>query len=90
MLFVGKVAHEDVPVLARRVTDGVVKPPRYLPPMFRDLNGLAIWMAYSTFFSQLGGRPWSATTTQALRRATGYGCSSPSLARLEDGLALWR
>ena len=54
-LFVGKVAHEDVPVLARRVSYGVVKPPRYLPPMFRDLNGLAIWMAYSTFFSQLGG-----------------------------------
>jgi uncharacterized protein (TIGR02421 family) len=54
-LFVGKVAHEDVPVLARRVTDGVVKPPRFIPPMFRDLNGLAIWMAYSTFFSQLGG-----------------------------------
>jgi len=54
-LFVGKVAHEDVPVLARRVSDGVVRPPRYLPPMFRDLNGLAIWMAYSTFFCQLGG-----------------------------------
>ncbi len=54
-LFVGKVAHEDIPVLARRVNDGVVKPPRYLPPMFRDLNGLAIWMAYSTFFSSLGG-----------------------------------
>ncbi len=55
LLFVGKVAHEDVPVLARRVSDGVVRPPRYLPPMFRDLNGLAIWMAYSTFFCQLGG-----------------------------------
>ena len=54
-LFVGKVAHEDVPVLARRVNDGVVKPPRYIPPMFRDLNGLAIWMAYSTFFTRLGG-----------------------------------
>jgi uncharacterized protein (TIGR02421 family) len=54
-LFVGKVAHEDVPILARRVSDGVVRPPRYLPPMFRDLNGLAIWMAYSTFFCQLGG-----------------------------------
>jgi uncharacterized protein (TIGR02421 family) len=53
-LFVGKVAHEDVPVLARRVADGVVKQPRYLPPMFRDLNGLAMWMAYSTFFTQLG------------------------------------
>jgi uncharacterized protein (TIGR02421 family) len=54
-LFVGKVAHEDIPVLARRVSDGVVRPPLFLPPMFRDLNGLAIWMAYSTFFSQLGG-----------------------------------
>ncbi len=54
-LFVGKVAHEDVPVLAKRVIDGVVRPPRYLPTMFRDLNGLAIWMAYSTFFTQLGG-----------------------------------
>ena len=54
-LFVGKVAHEDVPILARRVNDGVVKPPQYLPPMFRDLNGLAIWMAYSTFFTRLGG-----------------------------------
>ncbi len=59
-LFVGKVAHEDVPVLARRVTDGVVKPPRYVPPMFRDLNGLAIWMAYSTFFTQLGGEEIAA------------------------------
>jgi uncharacterized protein (TIGR02421 family) len=53
-LFVGKVAHEDVPVLAHRVHDGVVKPPRYLPQIFRDLNGLAVWMAYSTFFGQLG------------------------------------
>jgi uncharacterized protein (TIGR02421 family) len=54
-LFVGKVAHEDVPVLARRSHDGVVRPPRYLPPVFRDLNGLAIWMAYSAFFTRLGG-----------------------------------
>ncbi len=52
-LFVGKVAHEDVPILARRVHDGVVKAPHYLPPMFRDLNGLAVWMAYSTFFGKL-------------------------------------
>ena len=54
-LFVGKVAHEDVPVLARRINDGVIKPPQFVPHMFRDLNGLAIWMAYSTFFTQLGG-----------------------------------
>jgi uncharacterized protein (TIGR02421 family) len=55
LLFVGKVAHEDIPVLAKHVTDGVVRGPQYLPPMFRDLNGLAIWMAYSMFFSQMGG-----------------------------------
>ena len=52
-LFVGKVAHEDVPVLHRHVADGIVKPPHYLPPMFRDLNALAIWMAFSSFFARL-------------------------------------
>lgn len=54
-LFVGKIAHEDIPILAARVGDGVVKPPIYLPQIFRDLNGLAIWMSYSTFFTRLGG-----------------------------------
>ncbi|HEY4116890.1 MAG TPA: flavohemoglobin expression-modulating QEGLA motif protein [Byssovorax sp.] len=53
-LFVGKVAHEDVPVLHAHVTDGVVKPPPFLPPMFDDMNGLAIWLCYSGFFSKLG------------------------------------
>ncbi len=55
-LFVGKVAHEDVPILAQRVVDGVIKPPRYVPQMFRDISGLAIWMAYSAFFSRLGSQ----------------------------------
>lgn len=55
-LFVGKVAHEDVPVLYARVADGVVRAPKYLPPLFSDLNGLAIWMAYSGFFSQMGAQ----------------------------------
>jgi uncharacterized protein (TIGR02421 family) len=68
-LFVGKVAHEDVPVLARRVADGVVKPPKYLPPMFRDLNGLAIWMAYSTFFSRLGGEEIAEHYARLFERA---------------------
>ncbi len=26
-----------------------------VPSMFRDLNSLAVWMAYSTFFARLGG-----------------------------------
>jgi uncharacterized protein (TIGR02421 family) len=54
-LFVGKVAHEDIPVLYAHVTDGIVRPPVFMPPIFEDLNGLAIWMCYSSFFSRLGG-----------------------------------
>jgi uncharacterized protein (TIGR02421 family) len=54
-LFVGKIAHEDVPVLYAHVTDGIVKPPPFLPPIFEDMNGLAIWICYSSFFSRLGG-----------------------------------
>jgi uncharacterized protein (TIGR02421 family) len=54
-LFVGKVAHEDIPILHAHVADGIVRPPPYLPPMFDDMNGLAIWICYSTFFSRLSG-----------------------------------
>jgi uncharacterized protein (TIGR02421 family) len=68
-LFVGKVAHEDVPVLARRVHDGVVKPPHYLPQIFRDLNGLAVWMAYSTFFGKLGDDAISEHYAKVFSRA---------------------
>jgi hypothetical protein len=48
------VAHEDVPVLYAHVTDGIVKPPPHLPAIFDDMNGLAIWICYSSFFSRLG------------------------------------
>jgi len=54
-LFVGKVAHEDIPVLHAHVTDGIVRPPPYLPPIFDNMNGLAVWLCYSSFFSRLGG-----------------------------------
>ena len=52
-LFVGKVTLEDVPVLWRKHREGVVDVPHYLPPQFRDLNGLAMWMAYSNFFNRV-------------------------------------
>ena len=52
-LFLGKVTLEDVPVLWRKHRDGVIDPPFYLPPQFRDLNGLAMWMAYSNFFNRV-------------------------------------
>lgn len=52
-LFAGKLTLEDVPVLYRKFREGVVDPPRYLPQQFRDLNGLAMWMAYSNFFNRV-------------------------------------
>lgn len=52
-LFVGKVAHEDVPILHAHVSDGIVKPPPYLPPIFDDMNGLAVWLCHSSFFATL-------------------------------------
>ncbi|NLE87144.1 MAG: DUF1704 domain-containing protein [Myxococcales bacterium] len=55
-LFVGKVALEDIPVLAARAHEGVVRPPRYVPALFDDLNGLAMWLGVSTFWGRLNTR----------------------------------
>lgn len=52
-LFVGKVALEDVPVLAERAHEGIVRPPKFVPDLFQDLNGLAMWLAVTTFWGRL-------------------------------------
>jgi uncharacterized protein (TIGR02421 family) len=52
-LFVGKTDFEDLPVLVAHAHEGVVQPPRYVPAMFRDMNGLAIWLGVSTFWGRL-------------------------------------
>ncbi|HEX7670600.1 MAG TPA: flavohemoglobin expression-modulating QEGLA motif protein [Polyangiaceae bacterium] len=52
-LFVGKAALEDLPVLCSRAHEGVIAPPRYVPDMFRDMNGLAIWLGVSGFWGRL-------------------------------------
>jgi uncharacterized protein (TIGR02421 family) len=53
LLFLGKLTLDDIPVLAPLVAEGAVAPPQYLPPHFRDLNGLALWMAYSNFLNRV-------------------------------------
>ena len=50
-LFVGKVHVEDVPLLYQKYKEGLIDPPKYLPPQFRDMNGLAVWMSFSSFFN---------------------------------------
>lgn len=48
MLFVGKVTLDDLPLLYERYLEGVITGPKYLPPMFRDLNGLYVWFGFSS------------------------------------------
>ncbi|MDX1810875.1 MAG: flavohemoglobin expression-modulating QEGLA motif protein [Gammaproteobacteria bacterium] len=48
MLFVGKVTLEDIPVLYEHMLEGIIEAPKYLPPMFRDLNGLYTWFGFSS------------------------------------------
>ncbi len=67
-LFVGKVAHEDVPVLYAHVSDGIIKPPPFLPPIFKDMRGLGVWLCYSSFFSRLGGMTIAEHYTRMLAR----------------------
>ncbi len=53
LMFVGKVALDDVPVLYHYLQEGLITAPKYLPPMFRDLNGLYVWFGFSSGMSLL-------------------------------------
>lgn len=52
-LFAGKVTLEDLPVLKAYHDLGVIALPKYLPPQIKDMNGLAIWMAFSNFLNRM-------------------------------------
>ncbi len=52
-LFAGKLALEDIPLIFCLHREGLVEFPRYLPPHFRDLKGLVVWMSFSSVFNQI-------------------------------------
>lgn len=52
-LFAGKMSLEDVPLLYQKYKEGVIDPPYYLPPQFKDLNGVAVWMSFSSFLNMI-------------------------------------
>lgn len=52
-LFTGKIHVDDVPLLHQKYKEGIVDEPRYLPPQFRDLNGLTVWMSFSNFLNRV-------------------------------------
>ncbi|MGD8569515.1 MAG: flavohemoglobin expression-modulating QEGLA motif protein [Gammaproteobacteria bacterium] len=53
LLFCGKTVLDDMRSIAQLVEEGIVLPPRFLPPPFSDLNAMTAWMCYSNFLNSL-------------------------------------
>jgi hypothetical protein len=35
------------------MSEGIIVPPKYMPPQFRDIAALSAWMVYSLFLNKL-------------------------------------
>lgn len=53
LLFVGKLALDDLPALSSLARDGHVVAPRYVPPWARELRFLTAYMGYSSFLQDI-------------------------------------
>lgn len=53
LLFVGKTTLEDLHVLSDLQDEGIIMPPKYIPPQFADLAAVSAWMVYSLFLNKL-------------------------------------
>lgn len=53
LLFVGKTTLEDLHVLSDLLDEGIIIPPKYVPPQFADIAALSAWMVYSLFLNRL-------------------------------------
>lgn len=60
LLFCGKTSLGDLRVIAELVDEGLVSPPRFVPPPIKDIHGLVAWMCYSSF---LGSLDWKRLRT---------------------------
>ena len=52
LLFLGKTLLKDLPVLAEYLEQGIIVPPKFVPPQFSDLAALSAWMAFSLFLNK--------------------------------------
>ncbi len=53
LLFCGKTTLCDIKTIAQLVDEGLVTPPRFVPPAFADLNALSAWMCFANFLNRL-------------------------------------
>lgn len=52
LLFTGKIVLDDLPLLSELSQQGILAPPLYLPPAFKDLSALSAWMSFSLFLNK--------------------------------------
>ena len=50
-IFAGKLHVDDVPLLYQKHQEGIVDAPKFMPWQFTDLNGIAVWMSFSSFLN---------------------------------------
>ncbi|MCO5144333.1 MAG: flavohemoglobin expression-modulating QEGLA motif protein [Oligoflexia bacterium] len=53
-LFAGKVHLSDVPILYQKYQEGIIDAPKFVPPFFKNLDSLIVWMSFSNFLSAAG------------------------------------
>lgn len=53
LLFVGKTTLEDLHILSDLLDEGIITPPKYIPPQFADIAAVSAWMVYSLFLNRL-------------------------------------
>ncbi len=53
LLFCGKTTLADIKMISQLVEEGLVVPPRFVPPQFTDLHALSAWMCYANFLNRL-------------------------------------
>ena len=52
LLFTGKTTLEDLRTLEDLIDEGIVVPPKFIPPQFADIGALSAWMCYSNFLNR--------------------------------------
>lgn len=53
LFFLGKTSLEDLHIYEQLIEDGIVVPPKYIPPHFSDLAAISCWMSYSLFLNKV-------------------------------------
>jgi uncharacterized protein (TIGR02421 family) len=52
LLFTGKLMLDDLPLLLELKAEQLLADPVYLPPQFRDLSALSVWMSFSLYLNK--------------------------------------